>query len=145
MSEENVLDFFDHSMDVITGEVHRWRDDDGNESACYLALAECLGHNIVFNYTYVDNESVNYINEIINGLPVFASNYLLNVMENNSNLLIYITRFKNEDSCYDIYYDFEEDDMSLDDVVNWMQLNNDFAAVNYRYTEIKNGKQSIPN
>ena len=59
-------------------------------------------------------------------------------------ILIYITRYLDADSCYDIYYDFNGDDLSINGLVDWMQLNNDFAAVNYRYTEIKNGKQSIP-
>ena len=48
------------------------------------------------------------------------------------------------DSCYDIYYDFNGSDLSINGLVDWMQLNNDFAAINYRYTEVKNGKQSIP-
>ena len=144
MEENNVLDFFGCQLRISNGEMHRLRDASGNESEYYVALGSCLGHNIFFNYTCVNSYELDYIAEIINGLPEFASNYLLDVMQNNNNLLIYLTRYIDEDSCYDIYYNFDGDDLSIDGLVNWMQLNNDFAAINYRYTEIKNGKQSIP-
>ena len=144
MEENNVLDFFGESLIVSNGEIHRLRDDLGNESEYYVALGYCLGHNILFNYTNIDDYNLNYINEIIDGVPEFASNYLLEAMRHNDNLLIYLTRYMDVDSCYDIYYDFDGDDMSINGLVNWMQLNNDFAAINYRYTEVKNGKQSIP-
>lgn len=146
MDQNNVLDFLGQPMDVVTGEIHRWRDEMGHDDKYYVALAKCLEHNIIFNYTHIEVEPLNYIDEIIHGVPEFAANYLLNVMQNNTGLLIYMSRYMNEDSCYDIYYDFPEEgnDMSIDEIVNWMQLNNDFSAVNYRYTEIKNGKQNIP-
>lgn len=144
MEENNVFDFLGQSLTIINGETHRLRDDLGNESEYYVALGNCLGHNILFNYTNIDNYDLDYISEIIMGIPEFASNYLLDVMQHNDNLLIYLTRYLDVDSCYDIYYDFDGDDLSINGLVNWMQLNNDFAAVNYRYTEIKNGKQSIP-
>lgn len=144
MENNNVLDFLGERLTVITGEIHRLRDDLGNESEYYVALGNCLGHTVLFNYTHINNYDLDYIYEIINGIPEFASNYLLNVMQNNDNLLIYLTRYLDVDSCYDIYYDFDGDDLSINGLVNWMQLNNDFAATSYRYTEIKNGKQSIP-
>ena len=144
MEENNALDFFGESLIISDGEIHRLRDDYGNESSYYVALGQCLGHNILFNYTNIVDYNMDYIFEIISGIPTFASNYLLDVMQHNDNLLIYITRYLDVDSCYDIYYNFNGDDLSINGLVNWMQLNNDFAAVNYRYTEIKNGKQSIP-
>lgn len=144
MENNNVLNFFGESLIISNGEIHRLRDDYGNESAYYVALGQCLGHNILFNYTNIADYTLDYISEIITGIPEFASNYLLDVMRHNNNLLIYLTRYLDVDSCYDIYYDFNGDDLSINGLVNWMQLNNDFAAVSYRYTEIKNGKQSIP-
>lgn len=144
MEENSVLDFFGQSLTISNGEIHRLRDDLGNESIYYVALGHCLGHHILFNYTKINNYDLDYVTEIISGVPKFASDYLLDVMQHNNNLLIYLTRYVDTDSCYDIYYDFDSDDLSIDGLVNWMQLNNDFAAVNYRYTEIKNGKQSIP-
>lgn len=143
MEENNMLNFFNQQLNITTGEVHRQVDEFGNESMYYVALAECLGHNILFCYTSIDKHDINYVNEIITGIPSFAANYLLDVIQNNDNLLIYITKYTNADSCYDIYYDFNGDDLSVGGLVNWMQLNNDFAMVNYRYTEIKNGKQTI--
>lgn len=144
MENENVMDFLGEPANVLYGEMHRQIDDYANETAYYIALGHCLGHKIVFCYTNIDNYNMNYVQEIMNGIPNFAANYLLDVMHNNNNLLIYITRYADADSCYDIYYDFDGDDMSISELVNWMQLNNDFAAANYRYTEIKDGKQSIP-
>lgn len=144
MEENNVLDFFGQSLIISNGEIHRLRDDFGNESEYYVALGHCLGHHILFNYTNIENYDLDYINEIIVGIPEFASNYLVDAMQHNDNLLIYLTRYLDADSCYDIYYDFNGDDLSINGLVNWMQLNNDFGAINYRYTEVKNGKQSIP-
>lgn len=141
--EENNM-FFNQELKIITGEMHRQIDELGNESMYYVALAKCLEHNIVFCYTNIDRHDINYVDEIIDGIPSFAANYLLDVMQNNDNLLVYITKYNNADSCYDIYYDFDGDDLSISGLVNWMQINNDFAMVNYRYTEIKNGKQTIP-
>lgn len=142
--ENNTIDFFGQSLHLITGETHRLVNDLGQQTSYYIALAECLGHYILFCYTDMNDDSVNYVSEIIDGIPSFASNYLIDVMQNNNSLLIYITRYIDSDSCYDIYYNFNGDDFSIDGLVNWMQLNNDFAAVNYRYTEIKDGKQTIP-
>ena len=144
MEDNNVFDFLGQSLIISNGEIHRLRDDFGNESAYYVAFGNCSGHNILFNYTNIDDYNLDYVSEIINGIPDFAANYLVGVMQSNNNLLIYLTRYMGSDSCYDIYYDFDGDDLSINGLVNWMQLNNDFAAVNYRYTEIKNGKQSIP-
>ena len=142
MRENNM--FLNQPLDIITGEMHRKIDEFGNMSMYYVALAECMGHNIVFCYTDVDHNDINYIDEIIAGIPEFAANYLLDAMKYNDSLLIYITRYHNTDSCYDIYYDFDGEDLSIEGLVDWMQINNDFAMVNYRYTEIKNGKQTIP-
>jgi hypothetical protein len=143
--DNNTIDFFGQQLNIITGEVHRQIDEFDQQSAYYIALAECMGHYVLFCYTDIHDYNNNYIAEIIDGTPSFASNYLVDTMQHNDNLLIYITRYRDADSCYDIYYDFNGDDLSIDGLVNWMQINNDFAAVNYRYTEIKDGKQTIPN
>ena len=139
-----IVDFFGTPLNVTKGEMHRQIDEFGNMSAYYIAIGDCLGHTVLLCYTNIDNYNINYVDKIISGLPNFASNYLLDTMYNNSNLLIYITRYLDSDSCYDIYYDFKSEDKSIDNLVNWMQLNNDFAMTNYKYTEIKNGKQTIP-
>ena len=77
MEKNNVLDFFGHSLIISNGEIHRLRDEFGNESEYYVALGHCLGHNILFNYTNIDNYDLDYINEIIVGIPKFASNLLI--------------------------------------------------------------------
>lgn len=145
MLENSTLNFLGESLSIVNGETHRRIDDFGNMSAYYVAVGYCMGHTILFYYTNIDDYNTDYVNEIINGIPDFASNYLLNVMRNHNNLLVHLTRYPNADSCYDIYYDFDGVDLSISELVNWMQFNNDFAAITYRYTEIKNGKQSIPN
>lgn len=139
-----IVDFFGTPLSITNGEMHKQIDEVGNMSEYYIATANCLGHTVVFCYTDIDDYNVNYVGKIISGIPSFAVNYLLNTMYNNDNLLIYIARYANADSCYDIYYDFNEEDKSIDNMINWMQINNDFAMANYRYTEIKNGKQTIP-
>lgn len=144
MEENNALNIFNQHLNIINGEMHKQVDEFGNEAMYYVALAECLGHNIVFCYTCIDAYDINYIDKIIEGIPDFAANYLLDAMTHNDNLLVYITRYLDVDSCYDIYYDFDGDDISINGLVNWMQINNDFAMTNYRYTEIRNGKQTIP-
>lgn len=139
-----IIDFFGAPLSITNGEMHRQMDEVGNMFEYYIATANCLGHTVMFCHTNIDDYNVNYVDKIIDGIPSFAANYLLSTMYNNDNLLIYITRYSNADSCYDIYYDFNEEDKSIDNIVNWMQLNNDFAMTNYKYTEVKNGKQTIP-
>lgn len=139
-----VVDFFGTPLNITNGEMHRKIDEDDNVSAYYVTMGHCLGHTVLMCYTNIDDYNINYVDKIIDGIPKFASDYLLETMYGNNNLLIYMTRYHNAESCYDIYYDFNGDYQSIDDIVAWMQLNNDFAMANYKYTEVKNGKQTIP-
>lgn len=137
------LDWLNAPIKITTGEMHTLVENSGETSKYYVALAEVGSNTILFHYTDASQNTLDYVDSIINGLPDFAKNYLAQVVNDNDNLLIHWSQYPNTDSGYTIYYDCDCENKDLIELPYWMQVNNDFAFVDYRYTEVKNGHQMI--
>ena len=67
--------------------------------------------------------------------------HLANVLKNKSNILVMISRHKEEPSFYTIYYGCDESFDTMFGAYKWAHFNNDYAADKHMYTEVHNGHQ----
>lgn len=139
MDEYVYVDWLDQVITVKDGTLVRSYDAD----PYFVAIGTCGTHTILFHRMFESDQIEDFIDSIITGLPSQAEDYLDEVLTTNDNVLVHWSRYHNTPSAYDIYYDFTGDNQSIEEMLNWMQLNSDFAATNYRYTEIKDGKQTV--
>lgn len=139
MNEHIYIDWLDQVFTIKDGTLVRSLTDD----PYFVAIGYNERCTILFHRMFDNNTIEDFIESITTGLPSVAEDYLDEVLANNDNVLIHWSKYHDAPSAYDIYYDFTYEDQSIEEILNWMQLNNDFAATNYRYTEIRNGKQTI--
>lgn len=139
MDEYVYVDWLDQVITIKDGALVRSFDAD----PYFVAIGYCDTHTILFHRMFDNNQIEDFIDSIITGLPDIAEDYLDEVLSENDNVLVHWSKYKDAPSAYDIYYDFTGDNDSIEEILNWMQLNSDFAATNYRYTEIKDGKQTV--
>ena len=138
MDEYVYIDWLDEVVAVKDGTLVRSFDAD----PYFVAIGTCGTHTILFHRMFEDGQIEDFIESITAGLYNFAEDYLDEVLTNNDNVLVHWSRYRNTPSSYDIYYDFVYDGQPIEEILSWMQLNSDFAAIDYRFTEIKNGKQT---
>lgn len=128
-------------FELLDGEYRRYVEEDNTRSAEYLCIGICGDHRILFQYIDTTNEIVNYVQYVIEHIPEFALNYLVNVLDKNNNILVRLTLTPGLPTSFEIYYNCDCEDNDIDSIVEWMWNNNDFAATEFRYTEIINGCQ----
>lgn len=131
----------DLNIDLLEGEYHRFVDDDGTRTNYYLCVGLNGTNKLLFHYIDVDGTPVDYVQTTIDNLPEVALNYLTRVIANNDNLIAHVNYYPGWPTGFDLYYDSNCESNLIDDIVQWEKSHNDFAAKEYSYTEIINGKQ----
>lgn len=127
-------------FELLDGEYRRYVDDDG-QHAEYLCIAKYNNNRILMQYIDTTGIVVDFVQTLMNNMPDFSFDYLLNVMSNNSNVLARATFIPATPTGFEIYYDCDYVNDDISGIISWMSKHNDFAAETYRYTEIINGHQ----
>ena len=135
------MQFANKEFELFDGEYRRYAEDDGTQSAEYLCVGVCGNNKILFQYADTTGEAVDFIQDIIDNIPEFALDYLVNVLNTNNNVLVRMTFMPNSATGYEIYYDCGCENNDTSSIIMWIGENNDFAATEFRYTEVVNGHQ----
>lgn len=129
------------NFELLDGEYRRYVEEDGTRSAEYLCVGICDSNRILFQYIDTTDESVDYVQCIIDNIPEFALDYLTDALDKNNDALVRLTLTPGLPSSFEIYYNCDCEDNNINNIVEWMWINNDFAATEFRYTEVINGHQ----
>lgn len=127
-------------VELLNGEYVRYVDDD-TQSAEYLCVGLYGNNRILFQYIDTTNESVDFVERVVENIPEFALDYLINALTNNDNILVRLTFMPVLPTGFEIYYNYDCESNEVGDIIKWISENNDFAATEFRYTEIINGHQ----
>ena len=128
-------------FELFEGEYRRYVETDGSRNGEYLCLGVCGVNRIFFQYVDTTGEVVDFVQRIVDNIPGFALEYLMDVLDNNVDVLVRLTFIPVLPTSFEIYYDCDCENNDVGSVIKWMGENNDFAATEYRYTEVVNGHQ----
>ena len=131
-------------FELLDGEFRRYRDfpELANREE-YLSVAKYNGNRILLQHVRTDGEIVDYVRTLFEKIPDFAFDYLMSVLNNHQGVMVCASYVAIEDAMtsFTIYYGCDCDSDQIDDIIAWMISNNDWAAENYRYTEVVDGHQ----
>lgn len=127
-------------FELLDGEYRRYADV-GGEHAEYLCVAKYNDNRILVQYVDTTRMVVDFVQTLMDNMPDFAFDYLVGVMNNNSNVLARTTFVPATPTSFEIYYNCDYVGDDIDGIIDWMHRHNDFAAETYRYTEVINGHQ----
>ena len=127
-------------FELLSGEYRRYIGVDGKHAE-YLCVAKYNGNRMLIQYVDTTGVIVDYVQEVMDYIPEMAYDYLIRVMNETSNVLVRLTFVPVPPTSFEIYYDCDYNNDNIDDIIEWMLNHNDFAAEDYRYTEIVNGHQ----
>ena len=131
-------------FELLDGEFRRYRDfpELANREE-YLTVAKYNGNRILLQHVRTDGEIVDYIRTLFEKIPDFAFDYLMSVLNSHQSVMVCAFYVAIEDAMtsFTIYYSCDCDSDQIDDIIAWMISNNDWAAENYRYTEVVDGHQ----
>lgn len=133
--------FANKEFELLNGEYRRYVEENGTHSAEYLCVGLCDDNKVLFQYIDTMGEVKDFIQCIIDNIPQFALDYLTDILSKNNNILARITLFPTMPTGFEIYYNCNCKNDDVDSIIQWMGDNNDFAATEYRYTEVINGHQ----
>lgn len=128
-------------FELLDGEYRRYVDEIGAMSSRYLCVGISGSNRILFQYIDTVHEPVDFIQSVISNIPDPALEYLIDVLSANNNILVALTFVPGCPTSYDIYYECDCNDNNINNLEKWMIDNNDFAAFEYKYTEIINKHQ----
>ena len=135
------MQFANKEFELLNGEYRRYVEADHTQSAEYLCVGVCGDNRILFQYIDTVGETKDFIQCVIDNIPKFALDYLTDVLNKNNKVLVRATLFPTMPTSFEIYYDCDCENNDMDSIIQWMSDNNDFAATEFRYTEIVNGHQ----
>lgn len=127
-------------FELFDGEYRRYADV-GGEHAEYLCVAKYNNSKILIQYIDTTGIVVDFVQTLIDNMPDFAFDYLINAMNKHSNVLARTTFIPATPTGFEIYYNCDYVGDDIDGIIDWMYKHNDFAAETYRYTEIVDGHQ----
>lgn len=128
-------------FELLDGEYRRYVDEIGAMSSRYLCVGISGSNRILFQYIDTVHESVDFIQSVISNIPDPALEYLIDVLSTKTNILVSLTFVPGCPTNYDIYYDCDCNDNAINSLERWMIDNNDFAAFEFKYTEVINKHQ----
>jgi hypothetical protein len=128
-------------MELLNGEYRRYIDENGTMSARYVCVGILGDNRMLFQYIDTVQEPVDFIQSVISNIPDPALDYLVDVLSENSNVMVMLMFVPGSATGYDIYYDCTCASNDVNSLEQWVMTNNDFAAFEYKYTEITNGHQ----
>ena len=139
--------------DGVMVEMSSLEDDEEDEEDCsfiqtetYAIFQEKINNNIIiYSYYSYDDEEVpkDIVASISNSIRNSAFDYLINVLNNSKNTVVYWSQVEGTTSDYIIYYDIK-----IPEVIDYNSIYNltiDLSSdeiLGYKYTEVKNGKCS---
>lgn len=126
-------------MELFDGEYWRFRGED--ELNHYFCVGVLDTNKIFFQYIDTTQESVDFVQSVISNVPELAMQYLIDVLSENNDLLVRLIFQAGSPTGFEIYYDCDYQSTDIGGLIDWMGTHNDFAATEYRYTEIINGHQ----
>ena len=135
------LQFANREFELLNGEYRRYVEEDGTQEAEYLCVGVYGNNRILFQYIDTSKEAVDFIQRVVDNIPDFALEYLINVFEAKNDVLVRMTFIPMLPTSFEIYYNCDCESNDIDNIIQWMSENNDFAATEFRYTEIVNGHQ----
>ena len=124
--------------ELLEGEYRRYADEGYGE---YLCVGISNTNRVLFQYIDIVKEPIDFVQSIIDNVPDFAMDYLVNVLSNKNDVLVRMTLYTEVPTGFEIYYDCYCENNDVESLVDWMRSHNDFEAEEYRYTEIINGHQ----
>jgi hypothetical protein len=135
------MQFANKEFDLLDGEYYRYVEEDGTRSGEYLCMGICGENKVLFQYIDTTDEAIDYIKRVVENIPDFALGYLSDVLDKYNNILVRLMFVPALPTSFEIYYNCDCTSNDMDAIIGWMADNNDFAATQYRYTEIVNGHQ----
>ena len=128
------------NFELLSGEYYRYQGrEEDNE---YICIGKCGGNTVFFEYLDTTGEVVNYVETIVENLPDIAYGYLMDVLSKHNGILVRIYYLPGETSSYEIYYNYNGNSSEVFYLVDWMQEHNDFANMQYKYTQVIDGHQT---
>ena len=128
-------------FELLNGEYHRYVEEDDSRRGEYLCVGICGNNKILFQYINTVDITTDFVESIVENIPEFALDYLTNVLDKNDNVLIRLTFIPVLPTSFEIYYNCDCESNEVNEIVKWMGENNDFAATEFRYTEVIDGHQ----
>ena len=128
-------------FEMFNGEYRRYVEEDGARNGEYLCVGVCGTNRILFQYIDATGESVDFVQRVVDNIPDFALAYLIGVLDKNIDVLVRMTFVPVLPTSFEIYYDCDCENNDVNSIIKWMAEHNDFAATEYRYTEVINGHQ----
>lgn len=135
------VQFANKEFNLFNGEYRRYTEGSDVQNSEYLCVGVYGKIKVLFQYIDTTSEDVDFVQCIVNNIPEFALDYLVDILNTNTNMLIRLSFIPTMPTSFEIYYDYDNESNDVDDIIKWMYENNDFAAMEYRYTEVVNGHQ----
>ena len=129
----------DLDVKLLEGEYHRFQEKD--RINFYLCPGLVGTNKLFFQYVDTLGQPVSFVQAVIDNLPKVALEYLVDALNTNENVLVFISHVPGSITRFDIYYQSDCESNATDDLLDWMMDHNDWAAKQYNYTEIIDGKQ----
>lgn len=137
----NVYDVAGATITVKNGE---FTEDKNSNLKFYTAICTCNNNTILLAKKIKGNCNYDIVEDVLNNIYKEPLNYLANILNNYNNILVFVYRDTDNTSCYEIYYNYDNKQEQLGDIINWMSNNSDNDDDTHLYTEIKDGhKQCI--
>ena len=133
-----------YDFELLDGEFRRYRDIPKLENREeYYTVAKYNGNRLFLQHVRTDGKIVDYVRTLFENIPDFAFDYLISVLNSHQSVMVCASYVAIEDAMtsFTIYYGCDCDSNQIDDILAWMISNNDWAAENYRYTEVIDGHQ----
>lgn len=135
------MQFANKEFELLNGEYRRYVEADKTQSAEYLCVGVCDDNRVLFQYIDTIGEAKDFIQCVVDNIPKFALDYLTDVLSKNNKVLARVILFPTMPTGFEIYYDCNCKNNDIYSIIQWIGDNNDFAATEFRYTEIINGHQ----
>ena len=139
--------------DGIMVEMSSLEDDEEDEEDCsftqtetYAIYQDEINNNIVvYSYYSLNEEEIpkDIVASISNSIRNSAFDYLINVLNNSKNTVVYWSQVEGTTSDYIIYYDIKIPEVTDYNSIYNLTINlSSDEILGYKYTEVKNGKCS---
>ena len=127
-------------FELLDGEYRKYVGEEGKHAE-YLCIAKYHNNKILLQYVDTTGVITDFVQTLMDNIPNMAFDYLMDVMDKHSNILTRATFIPATPTSFEIYYDCDCNTDDINKIIEWMGNNNDFAAEDYRYTEIIDGHQ----
>lgn len=107
----------------------------------YHGVCKCNNNTIHITKNITNTTEHDIVDDVLRGIDNIPLKHLANVLQNESNILVMINKYKDEPTSYIIYYGYNENFDEILDINKWAFYHNDYAEDKCQYTEVHNGHQ----